>query len=351
MFEGNEPNLKQHLDLVTLGTIGDMAPLTGINRVLMRFGLEALSASIKPGIVALKEVAGIGGGKKLEPSDIGFKLAPRINAGGRIAKASLGIDLLCATELERALKLAKILDQCNQDRQSLQEKQVKEAVELANTKGDRAGFVVASRDWHPGIVGLVASKLTEHFYRPSIALSIEGETARGSARSIPGVDITAVLEACADCLVQFGGHTAAAGLTVKAEKLGEFEARFEEILRQKITGELQTPILHIDCELSLTDIHEKLLQELELLKPFGIKNPEPLFASRRLKLLETKIVGEKHLKLRVSDRQTSINAIAFNMGGMHPFQTDTGDLVFVPQWNVYLDTKTIQLKVKDLKVI
>ncbi|MDO8527073.1 MAG: single-stranded-DNA-specific exonuclease RecJ [Deltaproteobacteria bacterium] len=349
LFQGAEPNLKQHLDLVALGTIGDMAPMTGINRILIRFGLEALATTTKPGLIALKEVTKLGAAKTIDPSDIGFRLAPRINAGGRIAKASLGVDLLCATDLDRAHKLAKILDQCNQERQSMQEKHVKEALELAAEKKTKFSLVVASKGWHPGIVGLVASKMTETFHRPSIALSIEGDVARGSARSITGIDIVTVLEKCTDLLVQFGGHTAAAGLTLKIDKLELFEERFEETVREAMSDDMATPILHIDCELDFSEIHEKLLAELELLKPFGIKNPEPLFSAKKIKFFDTKIVGEKHLKFKVSDRQKEFAAIAFNMGNIHPLKTDTGDCVFVPQWNIYLDTKTIQLKVKDIR--
>ena len=349
LFPSEEPNLKRHLDLVALGTIGDLAPLTGINRVLVSFGLKELAQTTKPGFIALKEICRLDNAKTIDPSDIGFRIGPRINAGGRISKASLGLDLLCTTDLERARKLAKILDQCNQDRQSMQEKHVEEALEQVGTKSTRFGLVVSSGKWHPGIVGLVASKLAEKFYRPSIALSIEGKVARGSARSIPGIHIVEVLEGCTDLLEQFGGHAAAAGLTVSLDKLNLFEERFEIILSQKISETMSIPSLIVDCELGLKEIEEKLLDELEFLKPFGSKNPEPVFVSRQLKLMDARIVGEYHLKFRVGQEQTEMEAIAFNMASHHPFQTDLGDIVFVPQWNTFQGTKTIQIKVKDLK--
>ena len=348
-FEGREPNLKQHLDLVALGTIGDLAPLIGINRVLVSFGLKEIAQSKKSGILALKERAKLEKETTIDCSDIGFRLAPRINAGGRIAQAQLGLHLLCSDDLERARGLAKILDQCNTDRQGMQEKQVREAIEIASQKGERFGLVVASKDWHPGIVGLVASKLTEHFYRPSIALSIEGEFARGSGRSISGIHIVEILQECADLLEHFGGHTAAAGMTLRTENLEKFEERFESVLRKKTTEAVFTKSIRVDCELKLSEIDDRLLKELESLKPFGIKNPEPVFLGKGLRLKEAKVVAEKHLKFKVSDDANQLDAIAFNMGNLHPFEKEKGDLVFVPQWNTWQDIRIIQLKIKDLK--
>src|SRR3989338_1028511 len=351
LFKNGEPNLRQHLDLVALGTVGDLAPLTGINRILVTYGLKELAVTKKMGIIALKEVCKLDGGKTMEQSDIGFRLAPRINAGGRIAKASLGLDLLCAADLERASKLAKILDQCNQERQAMQEKHVREAFRQAEDKLAKNGFVVSSKDWHPGIVGLVASKLAENYYRPSIALAIEKDFARGSARSIPGVHIVEILEACSDLLEQFGGHKQAAGLTVSLTNLSQFEERFEKALQQKVLEEPFKPFLNIDCELKLNDIQAKFLEELGSLKPFGIKNPEPVFACNDLKFNDLRVVGEKHLKFKVTDLENTLEAIGFNMSNNHPLTLKGGNVAFVPQWNTYQNQKTIQLKIKDLKRI
>ncbi|MDP2599997.1 MAG: single-stranded-DNA-specific exonuclease RecJ [Deltaproteobacteria bacterium] len=349
LFENGEPNLKQHLDLVALGTIGDMAPLIGINRILVSFGLKELAQTKKPGLIALKEIAKLEKETTLDCSDIGFRLAPRINAGGRIAQAQLGLNLLCSDDLERGRGLAKILDQCNSDRQGMQEKQVRQAIEMASQKETQFGLVVACKDWHPGIVGLVASKLTDHFYCPSIALSIEGDFARGSGRSIAGIHIVEILEECADLLEQFGGHAAAAGLTLRAENLEKFEERFKTVLRKKTAEEAYTRSIKVDCELKLADIDDRLLKELESLKPFGIKNPEPVFLGKSLHLKESKIVAEKHLKFKVADDLNQLDAIAFNMGDLHPFKQERGDLVFAAQWNIWRDVRIIQLKIKDLK--
>lgn len=343
-----EPNLKQHLDLVALATIGDLAPLTGINRTLVSFGLKELAATKKFGLSALKEISGLKKSEPLEPSDVGFRLAPRINAGGRISKASLGLDLLCCEEVERANGLAKILDQCNQDRQGLQEKNVREALKMAKT--NCLGIVVASKNWHPGIVGLIASKLTENFYRPSIALSLQGEVARGSARSIPGVSIVEILESLESLLDQFGGHTAAAGLTLQQKNLNEFEARFEAKLKEKISPQLLVPTLALDYELNLGEIESRLLEELSRLQPFGIKNPEPVFFAKSLRFSHARLVGEKHLKLKVGDAQKQMEAIGFNLGDRHPLAANHGDVAFVPQWNIYQEVRTIQLKIRDLRL-
>lgn len=349
-FQKPEPNLKQHLDLVALGTIADMAPLIGINRTLASFGLKELATTQKAGLIALKKIADLKLNTALFASDIGFRLAPRLNAGGRIAQASLGCDLLSATDPLRAEKIAKILDQCNQDRQVLQEKHLQEAFQLIALQENRFGLVVASQQWHPGIIGLVASKLTENFFRPSVAFSIEKDFAKGSARSIPGISIVETLKECEEFLEQFGGHSLAAGLTLRADQLTNFGNRFEEILKEKMSSGSFTPTLHIDCELNIKDIDEKLLEELSALQPFGIKNPEPVFWGRELQFSDMRLVGKNHLKLKISDRMSQpLEAIGFNLGNLHPMKLSRGDAAFIPQWNTYQDTKTIQLKIRDIQ--
>lgn len=349
-FTNGEPNLKQYLDLVALATIGDLAPVTGINRILVSLGLKELAQTKRPGLIALKEVAGLKPTTPLTSADIGFRLGPRINAGGRIAKASLGLDLLCALDLGKALGLAKILDQCNQDRQAMQEKHLKEAFEQVGPKEKNRGLVVHSKDWHPGIVGLVASKLTQNFYRPSIAFSIEGELARGSARSIPGIHIVEILEGCSEFLEQFGGHAQAAGLTLKQENLKKFEELFEKALQQYTTEETLTPKLEIDCEIKLSDIDGKLVKELELLRPFGIHNPQPLFVARNVQLNDFRIVGKNHLKFMAVNGDAQFEAIGFDLGKRFPLSGGQGDIAFSPEWNTYEGKTKIQLKIKDLKI-
>lgn len=351
-FPRGEPNLKKYLDLVALATIADLAPLTGINRALVTIGLQELAETTRPGLKSLKEIAGLKETASLQSSDVGFRLAPRINAGGRIANAALGFQLLTTTDEERAKKWAKLLDQCNQDRQAMQEQQVRYALSQVSTKENRWGLVVHSKEFHPGIVGLIASKMVEHHYRPAVALSVNGEMAKGSARSIEDVSIIEILEQCSDLLEQFGGHQNAAGLTLKSENIERFENRFESLLKEKMGGKTPRPSLPVDAELNLQEIGDKFLNELESLKPYGIKNPEPLFIGRQLQWQKTQIVGEKHLKGRVvTPEAISFEAIGFNLGGYHPLPKHPVDLCFVPQWNRYLNSQTIQLKVKDIKVL
>lgn len=351
LFPNAEPNLKRHLDLVALATIADMAPVTGVNRILVSLGLKELAATKKPGLMALKETAGLKDGKALAGADIGFRLGPRLNAGGRIAQAALGLNLLLSESLERAQGLAKILDQCNRERQDLQEAHLEEALVQAEANQNQKGLVVFSKDWHPGIIGLVASRLTENFHRPSIAFCLEGGFARGSARSIPGIHIVEVLEACAEHLEQFGGHALAAGLTVAETKLKSFAQMFvEKIEAASEKKDVLQPSLPIDSEIDLSAISALLLNELELLRPFGIGNPEPVLAVQNAAFKNPRVVGKDHLRLEVSDGVRTFPAIGFRMKGRLPLPITSGRIAFTPQWNEYLGKKEIQLKIKDLKV-
>lgn len=348
-FREQEPNLKQYLDLVALGTVGDLVPLQGINRTLVTFGLTVLTDSQLPGLVALKNTAGIKEGAVMQTSDIGFRLAPRLNAGGRIAQASLGLELLTATDKERADKLAIILNQCNQDRQEMQEKQVRKALSMAGKKESGNGFVIASEDFHPGIVGLIASKLAEKFYRPAFALSIEGKKIKGSGRSIPALHIVEILDQCSDLLESYGGHAAACGLTLALEKLESFEYRFMEIMKKTDLSFL-TPHLVIDAEVSLSKITDDFLNELERLKPFGMGNREPLFATKGVRFKNETIVGKTHLKMDISDGNgIQFGTIGFNLGDRHPLPKKEGEIAFSPGWNEYLGRRSIQLKIKDIR--
>lgn len=349
LFSGNEPNLKKHLDLVAFGTVADMVPLTGINRVLVAFGLRELATTEKPGLIALKETSKLSG-KEIDTSDIGFGLAPRINAGGRIGQGRMGLQLLTEGNLDRARKWSLLLDQCNTDRKSAQEKHLREAKQQVAERENRFGLVVAHEDWHPGIVGLVASKLCEEHYRPAIALSLRNGTAKGSARSIDGIHIVEVLERCADLLEQFGGHQAAAGLTLPVSRLESFISRFENLIREEqyLHGKLFERTLAIDAHLPLAQIDPSLLEQLERLQPFGIGNPLPLFALEGVRFSEITTVGKEHLKMKVSHGSTIFPAIAFQWGNRARDLKPEGRIAFTPGWNEYLGTRTLQLKIKDI---
>ena len=348
-----EPNLKRLLDLVALGTVSDLVPLTGINRTLVFYGLQELAKTDKPGLKALKEISGV---KKprLVASDIGFRLGPRINAGGRIAKPSLGLELLLTEDSEKARELAKELNQCNDHRQILQKKQLSEAIKQIGETPKTLGIIVDNPDWHSGILGLIASKLVERYYRPAIALTHEGQNLKGSARSIAGLNITETLNQCKDFLIQFGGHEAAAGLTLSKENFIPFKEKFEKILEETLNDTLLTRTLRIDSEINLNEVTPTLVSELERLRPFGLGNPEPKFVVRNADLLNLRIVGNNHLKFQVSNGLIFLDGIAFGLGefitdSTQSFLPETkADIVCHPEWNVFQEDTRIQLKVKDL---
>lgn len=349
LFSGPEPNLKKHLDLVAFGTVADMVPLTGINRVLVTFGLRELAITEKPGLIALKEISKLSG-KTVDTSDIGFRLAPRINAGGRIGQSRMGLQLLTEGDMDRARKWALLLDHCNTDRKTAQEKHLREARQQVAERENRFGLVVASEDWHPGIVGLVAGKLCEEHYRPAVALSLRNGIAKGSARSIDGIHIVEVLGSCADLLEQFGGHQAAAGLTLPVSRLEAFISRFENLIReeQDLHGKIFERTLSIDAHLPLAQIDPPLLEQLERLRPFGIGNPPPLFTLEGARFSEIKTVGKEHLKMKVSHNSDIFPAIAFQWGGRGKELKPEGRIAFTPEWNEYQGARTLQIKIKDI---
>ena len=266
-----------------------------------------------------------------------------------MAKPQLGLELLLTQDPERAKSLAKILNQCNEDRQGLQEKQLDQAKRLVENSVAGPGIVVDSPHWHPGVGGVIAAKLAETYHRPAIALVHEGENAKGSARSIPGLHIVEVLERCKDLLLQFGGHQGAAGLTVALKNLEAFKNRFAEVLLQQLGNSPVLPSVTVDAELQLGDIQPNLVDELEKLRPFGIGNPEPLFAIRQIELKDPLIVGKNHLKIKISDQMQLLEGIAFGLGTVVT-QSTRADIVCLPEWNTFRDTTKIQLKIKDVQV-
>ena len=343
-----EPNLKRHLDLVALGTVADMAPLTEVNRTLVHFGLKELALTQKLGLQALKILSGVKEGQA-KPSDIGFRLGPRLNAGGRIAQPQLGLELLLTEDPARASSLAKILNQCNEDRQSLQEKQLDQAKRQIDPAGTSLGLVVDSPHWHPGLLGLIAGKLAEQYYRPVVALCHEGDKVKGSARSIPQIHIVQILEACGELLLQYGGHEGAAGLTLTLANLPRFRHRFEEVLKKELGDTPPSPFLKIDLEMGLSEITPNFVSELETLRPFGIGNPEPVIAIRNIAFQDPRSVGQNHLKLKISDDTTCLDAIAFGMA-QNLTAPARGDVAGVPEWNTYKESTRIQLVVRDFKM-
>ena len=337
------------LDLVALGTVADIVPLQEENRALVAAGLERLNDPARPGILALMEAAGVRPGT-VNTMSIGFMLAPRLNAAGRLASAKLAYQLLMAPDLGTALPLASQLNTINRRRQSLTLRAVERAQEQLAAQEGSPIYFVQDPEFLPGIVGLVAGQITSLTYRPTFAVHLEGETSRGSARSIPEFHVTRALDECADLLVRYGGHAAAAGFTVRNEHLPALRERLAEVAQATFGDSLPEPALDVDAELDLGDVDMGLYNQVRLLAPFGEANPEPVFLTRGLRVRDARAVGHegKHLKLAFEHQGRMWDAIAFKMGHLLSRLPHTVDVVYHLDLNEWNGTRTLQLVVQDL---
>ncbi|MDR5684275.1 MAG: single-stranded-DNA-specific exonuclease RecJ [Armatimonadota bacterium] len=302
------------LELVALATIADVVPLVGDNRILTRAGLERLAASPLVGVRALLGSAGLAPERRpVSADDVAWKVAPRINASGRVESASEALTLLLTDDPEEAGRLADALNRYNVRRQQLQDRVLAEAVAAVTELGlDRgAGIVVWGQDWHAGVVGIAAARVRETFYRPSVLLAVEGEVARGSARGVPGLNLVEALHDCRDLLDRFGGHASAAGVTVAADRLEAFRERFERAVRARLSPDDLVPVVEVDAEARLEEIDGALAAELESLAPFGAGNPRPVIALRGLRPVAVSVAGGEHLRLRLTDGERYLDAFAF----------------------------------------
>lgn len=352
-----EPNLKQHLDLVVLATAADMVPLTGDNHALVRHGLDVLKKTKKPGVRALLTAAGIGS-KDVSPGHLGFVVGPRINASGRIGSASLALELLTVTDQGRATELANELEALNQERATIQNQiwdQVRLRVEEGLNQGKfKHGILVADPSWHEGVVGIVASRVTETFHKPAAVLCVREDFAKGSVRSYGGKNVLEALRASQRYLLGFGGHKHAAGLTVSHEHLDMLADSFDQALGTMSSEHVIEPLL-LEGECDLGDLNSKTLQEIENLGPFGPGNPEPVF-SLRAKIQTHQILKGRHLKLQLtagsSDRKSTIEAIWFHAAERADLLQDAeffaeSEWAGVPELNRFRGYATPTLRVKD----
>lgn len=348
-----EPNLKTFCDLVALGTVADIVPLIAENRIITKTGLEVINTAPRPGIQALIEVCGI---QKpfIDAEDLAFRLAPRLNAAGRMGHAGIGVQLLLTQDLSAAREMAETINAYNTERQGVERrilKQIQVYLEQEPALLKKNSIVLWDASWHQGVLGIVASRVAENFSRPVILLSINEGFAVGSARSIPGIDLYSALKKCASDLETFGGHHMAAGLKVRPEKLEQFVSNFESIVSESALSVSDRPRLLIDYVLDFNMISEKLTDELTTLAPFGADNPEPLFAAYDVTVEFSKVFGEKHRKMLLtqpaSGTTKKIPAICFNMDP----QRDTADrfdrIAFRLRWNHYNGKKTLQLVVEE----
>lgn len=337
------------LDLVALGTVADLVPLTNENRALVKRGIECLRQSERPGIQALMRHAAIKP-ETLDAGDIGFMLAPRLNAAGRLDHALRAYELLTTIYPDEAEKLAQELEGINRERQRLTSDLTMRARDVVAARAETEALLfVVDPEFLEGIVGLIASRLTEEFYRPSVAVHRDEAESRGSARSISEFNIVAALDLCRDLLVRHGGHAMAAGFTVRNENLSALETRLREIAARALSPSELAPTLAVDAEAALTDVNWTLQKSLEQLAPFGYGNREPIFVSRNVIVREARLVGTQHLKLGLSDGQSVWNAIAFRQGswvGNLPPRIDVAYQLEARTWN---GETRLQLNVKDIK--
>jgi single-stranded-DNA-specific exonuclease len=349
--------IEKYLDLAALGTIADVMPLVGENRVLAKFGLEAIAKSKKVGIQAMLARTSLEG-RRLTSHSVGFILGPRINAVGRLDNAEIALQLLLTSERSEADELAEILERRNQERQREQARILEEVRSLVGQEDLEAkrAIVLSGVGWNSGVVGIVASKVVEQYGRPAILLSLDEEAgvASGSARSIGAFNMIEALGKCKDLLERAGGHAFAAGLSLKADRLAEFEAKMNELAYEAIKPEDLLPRLVIDGEIDAEAASWQLLSQIRQLEPFGQGNPEPVFATSGLAVVEARRVGSdgSHLKMRVRGRSgEQVDCIGFGLGGLEPTVQPgrSVDLCYNIRSNDYNGRNAIQLTVRDVR--
>jgi len=340
---------RQLLDLVAIGTIADMAPLTDENRILVYAGLQRLKSNPRPGVAALCAQAGLPEGVR-RSADVGLRLSPRLNAPGRLGAAQLSLDLLLSEDPAQAAELAQKCEDANKKRQEVQERVMRDALADAEAlvRQQHEVLVLGGEGWAPGVVGIVAAKLVERFARPAAVIAFDGDTGRGSLRSINGFDLHAALKGCEDLLVRYGGHAAAAGLTVERKRLPELRARLCAAARAAMGSCDGQREFKLDAELGLHEVDEPLATELRRLEPFGIGNPEPLFGLRGVVLERTRIVGTGHLQVTLRDGDHARDGIGFNLAEGAPDSGSRVRAAFFPELDTFRGVTRVRVRLRDL---
>lgn len=341
-------DLKDSLDLVALGTVADLVPLVDENRLLVRRGLEALAQTSRHGLRALKQIAGVEG--LVQTHHVGFRLGPRLNAAGRLDTASTALRLLLSADSTEGAELAGLLEAHNKDRQGVEQQVHAEAEAMLSTIGEIdqvSAIVLGSRKWHPGVIGIVASRISRLCHRPTILVSFdENGIGKGSGRSIPGFSLVEAIDICRAHLLGGGGHAMAAGIALEEAKLDLFREAFATAAREALSKEAMTPVLELDAEVRLRDLSLNFLESYKLLEPFGQKNPEPLFLCRRVTpRLPGRLMKEKHLRIMLTQDGASMEARWFNapIGRLPPppwdvaMRVQRGWFRGVEQWQLTLE--------------
>ncbi len=349
---GSDTSVYRLLDLVALATVADIAPLRGENRVLVRYGLKLLSETSNVGLRSLIRSSGLEG-KPLTAGRIGFILAPRLNAVGRLGHALRGVELLMSESEHEANSIARELEEFNRNRQEMDRRTLDEArAMLARVDLDETyGIVLSSENWHPGVIGIVASRVVEETGRPAVLIAIQDGIGKGSGRSIPAFDLHGGLGECRDLLLRFGGHRAAAGVTVKADGVEAFADRFNEVARARLTDDDLVRELKVDLELPIEDASDEMQLFLRHFEPFGIGNAAPLFVSRGVQLVgRARVVGKDGLKLRLRSGKGELEALGWGMGALAPTLGDGSlvDIAYRLEREEYRGESRLQARLVDI---
>ena len=345
-----EESYLKYLDIVCIGTISDIVPLVDENRVIAKLGMMLVKQTKN---IGLKSIIHSSGYTKIDSNTISFGVAPRINACGRMGKAEEALELFLSANINEVNNLTKKLNEHNRERQETEKAIFESAIEKIEREhlNDNKAIVVGGKNWHHGVIGIVSSKITDMYFKPSILLSFEEDgMGKGSGRSIPGFDLHDALMKCSDTVEKFGGHSMAVGITIKKEKLETFREEFEKIATENHIDEIM-PIINIDAKINLSDIDKEMVESMKQLEPFGEANKMPIFAFKNLKIDSIRSLSEgKHLKLTLKDTNNIINAIGFNMGYLAEEYRigDKIDVAGVLEVNTFNGTENLQINLKDI---
>lgn len=358
--QGHEPiDVKSLLDLAALGTICDMVPLVGVNRVIASRGIEALRDTKRPGLVALKEAAGVDNQKRFGSGHVSFAIGPRINAAGRLEDPNQVFELLITKSMQKAKKIAKRINKLNKERRSVEESVRLSCVELVNETGlnARGGFAIYDQDFHAGVIGIVAQRLVEQFHKPSAVMTLgemqQGKETipviKGSVRSIRGFHVAQALAECGEFLLKHGGHEAAGGFSLKVEDLEAFQEKFISLAEQKLSKDDFVRKRTADVEVTLEELSFDVANELLLLQPFGTGNPSPLLVARDVQVESVQSLGNGHLKLRFAQGDSKVTAVAWRFRG-HPLlaRGKRASIAFQAEINAYKGLSTVQLNIREV---
>lgn len=342
--------LREYLDLVAMGTVADLVPLRGENRIFARIGLEVMSSSRRVGLKCLMKISGINPKSGIKPIDISFKIGPRINASGRLADAGLAVELLLTEDRSYAMETSLQLDSYNRERQEIERAMTDEAFEIVESDQlDCQSLLVYGDDWHPGVVGIVASRVSRAYNRPSIVLGREGDLAKGSGRSVGGVNLVKALDGFSHELENYGGHPMAVGVALKVDKVGAFREYFEKAIGDILQSDREELSLNLSAWVEIDEIDAVFMNELARVQPFGMENPEPVFAARSVMLHgKPRVFNETHFRFNLAKREgPPLQGIAWKLADRIPPLNQPFDIAFRVGWNDFAGRRNLQVELVD----